>query len=148
MNLAVRYLARWDRTVAQVERFLRDKGASPAQSRQTIGRLSDLRYLDDRAFAERWIERRLARQPMGRSRLKAELLAKGIADDVAERALRDTLRGLDEETLARRRLQARQRKGRRPTPMQVMRLLRRWGFEEDTIDRMMEAHTEHESAEA
>lgn len=148
MTLAVRYLARWDRTVAQVEQFLRAKGASPAQARQTIGRLSDLRYLNDRAFAERWIERRLARQPMGRVRLKAELLAKGIADDVAEAAVRDVLRGLDEEALARRALHARQRKGRQPTPMQAVRLLRQLGFEEDTIDRMMGAHNEHEGAEA
>jgi regulatory protein len=148
ITLAVRYLARWDRTVAQVERFLRDRGASPAQVKQTIGRLSDLRYLNDRAFAERWIERRLARQPMGRVRLKAELLAKGIADDGAERAVREAFRGLDEEALARRALHVRQRKGRRLTRMQAVRLLRQWGFEEDTIERMMGAVTEHEGAEA
>ena len=144
MNLAVRYLARWDRTVAQVEQFLRDKGASPAQVKQTIGRLSDLRYLNDRAYAERWVESRLARRPMGRERLKAELQAKGIADTVADGAIRKALHGVDEEALARRALKARQRGGQRLTPMQALRLLRQWGFEEETIDRMMGARIERE----
>ncbi len=144
MNLAVRYLARWDRTVAQVEQFLRDKGASPAQAKQTIVRLSDLRYLNDRAYAERWVESRLARQPMGRERLKAELQAKGIADAVADGAIGEALRGVDEEVLARRALKARQRRGIRLTLAQALRLLRQWGFEEETIDRMRGARIERE----
>jgi regulatory protein len=147
MHLAVRYLARWDRTVAQVEQFLRGKGASPAQARQTIGRLSDLRYLNDRAYAERWIESRLARQPMGRERLKAELQAKGIAETIADSAIRSSLRGVDEEVLARRALKARQRRGQRLTPIQALRLLRQWGFEEETIDRMMGPRSGSEGSE-
>jgi regulatory protein len=64
----VRYLAQFDRTAAQVERFLTRKGASSAQAKQILSRLSTLRYLDDRAYAARWIEttlaRRLKRWPM------------------------------------------------------------------------------------
>ena len=148
MHLTVRYLARWDRTVAQVEQFLRDKGASPAQAKQTIGRLSDLRYLNDRAYAERWVDSRLARQPMGRERLKAELQAKGIADAVSDGVIGAALRGVDEEALARRALKARQRKGVRLTPVQALRLLRQWGFEEETIDRIIGARVEREGSEA
>ncbi len=148
MHLAVRYLARRDRTVAQVEQFLRNKGASPAQAKQTIGRLSDLRYLNDRAYAGRWVESRLSRQPMGRERLKAELQAKGIAEAVADGAIRDALRGVDEEALARRALKARQRRGQRLTAIQSLRLLRQWGFEEETIDRMIGARIEREESGA
>lgn len=148
MHLAVRYLARWDRTVVQVDQFLRDKGASPAQAKQTIGRLSDLRYLNDRAYAERWVESRLARRLMGRERLKAELQAKGIADTVADGAIQEALRGVDEEALARRALKARQRQGQRLTPIQALRLLRQWGFEEETIDRMIGALIKREESGA
>ena len=108
LHLAVRYLARRDRTIAQVEQFLRSKGASPAQARQTVGRLSDLRYLNDRAYAGRWVESRLAR----------------------------------------RAVKARQRRGRRLTPAQMQRLLRQWGFEEETIDRMMGALMKREESGA
>ena len=148
MHLAVRYLARWDRTVAQVELFLLSKGASAAQAKQTISRLSDLRYLDDRAYAGRWVESRLARQPMGRERLLAELQAKGIEEAVAEGAVGEALREIDEETLARRALKAWQRKGRRVTALQSVRLLRQWGFEEETIERTIRARFGHEGRDS
>jgi regulatory protein len=145
MHLAVRYLARWDRTVAQMEQFLRDKGASPTQVTHTIGRLSDLRYLNDRAYAERWVDSRLARQPMGRERLKVELQAKGVPDPVIDEALSDALKHLDEDALARRALTARLRAGRRRmTSLQAARLLRQWGFDEDVVARIMEARYKSE----
>lgn len=148
MHLAVRYLARWDRTVAQVEQFLLSKGASAVQANQTISRLSDLRYLDDRAYAGRWIESRMARQPMGRERLLAELQARGIGESVAERAVREALREVDDDVLAKQALKSWQRKGRRVTVLQAVRLLRQWGFEEETIERTIRARFGHEGLES
>jgi regulatory protein len=144
MHLAVRYLARRDRTAAQVERFLLRKGASPAQAKQTIGRLSDLRYLNDRAYAERWIETHLARRPMGREQLEAELLLKGVPEVVAGQAIREALRDVDEATLARRALAMVRRTGKQLTTAQSARLLRQRGFEEETVDRMIGDRTRHE----
>lgn len=139
MQLAVRYLARGDRTVAQVEQYLRRQGASPAQATQTIGRLSDLRYLNDHAYAERWVERRLAHQPMGRERLKAELQAKGIADSIADWAIGKGLQEIGEEVLARLALESWHRKGGRMTAGQAQQFLRQRGFEEEVVSRMIEA---------
>lgn len=147
MLLAVRYLARWDRTAAQVERFLLGKGASPAQTKETIARLSDLRYLNDGAYAERWIETRLARRPMGRERLEAELLLKGVPEAVVGRAIREALRNLDEEALARRALDGIGRTGKQLTQAQSVRFLRQRGFEEETIDRMIADRTRHEECD-
>lgn len=135
--VGVRYVARFDRTAAQVEQFLRGKGASLTQARHAVGRLVQLRYLNDRAYAERWVEARLARGPMGPARLKAELLGKGIAESLADGAIRKALGDVDEDTLARRALGIRQRRGRQLSPLQASRLLRQWGFEEDTIERMI-----------
>lgn len=148
LHLAVRYLARWDRTVSQVEQFLRSKGASTAQVKQTLNRLSDLRYLNDLAYAQRWVESRLTRKPMGRERLKAELLAKGVAESVAEKAMGEAFREVDEETLARQALKAAQRKGRRLTPLQAFRLLRQRGFGDELIHRMIPAGPETEGMDA
>jgi regulatory protein len=143
----VRYLARFDRTAAQVERFLKSKGASPAQARQAISRLSDLRYLDDHAYAIRWVEARLARQPMGRERLKVELVAKGVAEALAEKVIRDALQEVDEETLARQALRMQRRKGRRLLPGQAASLLRQRGFGEETIERIIGEGSEPEGRE-
>lgn len=148
LHLAVRYLARWDRTAAQVEQFLLNKGASETRARQTVSRLSDLRYLDDQAYAERWVEGRMARQPMGRERLMAELQARGIGEAVAERTVRAVLGKVDEDALAEQALTSWQRKGRRVTPLQAIRLLRQWGFEEETVERTIRARFGHEGLES
>ena len=145
---AVRYLARFDRTAAQVERFLRGKGASPAQARQTIRRLSDLRYLDDRAYAARWIQGLLARSPMGRERLKAELLARGLSEDLVDGAISEALQEVDEETLGRQALRLKRRKSGRLPPRQAVTLLRQRGFEEETIERIMGDRTETKERDA
>jgi regulatory protein len=148
LQRAVRYLARFDRTAAQVERFLTSKGASPAQARQTIGRLSDLRYLDDRAYASRWVETWLTRRPMGREKLKAELMAKGVAEPLADGAIREALQAVDEEALARRAFRSWRGKGRRVLPGQVAQYLRRRGFEEETIERIINGCLDTEGSDA
>jgi len=145
---AVRYLARFDRTAAQVERFLTSKGASPAQARKTIGRLSDLRYLDDRAYASRWVETWLARRPMGRERLKAELMAKGVAEALADRTIGEALQVVDEESLARRAFRSWRGKDRRVLPGQAAQYLRRRGFGEEIIERIIRGSMTIEGSDA
>lgn len=134
---AVRYLARFDRTAAQVERFLTRKGASSAQAKQILGRLSTLRYLDDRAYAARWIEATLARRPMAVERLKSELLARGLSESVAGEMIRKSMEEVDEEALARRAVFLQSRQGSRLLPQRVAGLLRRRGFAEDMIERII-----------
>jgi len=134
---AVRYLARFDRTAAQVERFLTSKGASAAQVKQVMTRLSAHRYLDDRAYATRWVESTLARRPMGRDRLKRELLARGLGESLADDAIIEGLQGLDEETLARRALRLKGRDRASVPRQRSASLLRQRGFGEDTIERII-----------
>jgi regulatory protein len=134
VSLAAKFLATRDRTSREVQCFLEKRGASVSHIKPVINRLIQLGYLNDRAYAERWIANRLARRPMGRERLKAELMGKGIDRATIE----DLLRGLpDEVTVARSALDWLGRKGRMLTPMQVMRRLRQRGFDEETIDRLM-----------
>jgi len=137
MQLGVRFLARRDRTVVQVERYLISKGASPIQVSQTIRRLYDLSYLNDFDYARRWVDNRLASRPMGQERLKAELQAKGIAEALADQVITDAFRDANEEAVAHRALQAAQRHGRRLTRSQTVHFLRQRGFSGETIDRMI-----------
>jgi regulatory protein len=133
----VRYLARFDRTAAQVERFLTSKGAPPSQVKQAITRLFAHKYLDDRAYAARWVESILARRPMGRERVKSELMARGLGESLAEVAIVEGLRGVDEESLARKALRLKGR-GRGPVPRRrTVSFLRQRGFAEETIERII-----------
>lgn len=135
LQLAVRALARSDRTTAQIERMLAAKGASPSQVCAVIRRLTSLRYLDDVAFAARWADRRLARLPMGRARLQDELLATGCPEHIVRATLRATYRKVSERDLAMQVVTRRAISSQ--TPGRVARLLNQRGFDEDTIETVM-----------
>ncbi|MEK7235425.1 MAG: RecX family transcriptional regulator [Nitrospirota bacterium] len=137
LQLAVRALARSDRTTAQIERLLTAKGASPSQIRATVRRLTSLRYLDDVAFAARWADRRLARMPMGRARLQEELLATGCPEHIVHATLRVTYRKMSEQDLARQVVTMAGRAVSVQAPSRLARLLNQRGFDEDTIETVM-----------
>jgi len=134
LQLAVRALARSDRTTTQIERLLAAKGASPAHIRATVRRLMSLRYLDDVAFAARWADRRLARMPMGRARLQEELLATGCPEHIVLATLRATYRKVSERDLAMQVVAMSRRATSAQTLGRVARLLNQRGFDEDTIE--------------
>jgi len=137
LQLAVRALARSDRTTAQIEKMLAAKGASPSQVRTAIQRLTSLGYLDDVAFASRWADRRLARMPMGRARLQEELLATGCPGHIVHATLRATYRRVTEWDLAMQVVTMASRTTSAQTPGRVARLLNQRGFDEDTIETVM-----------
>jgi regulatory protein len=134
LQLAVRALARSDRTTAQIERLLAAKGASPAQIRATVRRLIALRYLDDVAFAARWADRRLARMPMGRVRLQEELLATGCPEHIVHATLRATYRKVSEQDLAMQVVSMAEQGSSTQKIGRLARLLNQRGFDEDTIE--------------
>jgi regulatory protein len=135
--MAVRALARSDRTTAQIERLLAAKGASPSQIRAAVRRLKSLRYLDDVAFAARWADRRLARTPMGHARLQEELLATGCPEHIVRATLRAIYRKVSEQDLAMQVVAMVGRATSEKTPGRVARLLNQRGFDEDTIERAL-----------
>jgi regulatory protein len=137
LQLAVRALARSDRTTAQIERLLTAKGASPAQVRAAVRQLISLRYLDDAAFAMRWADRRLARMPMGRVRLQEELLATGCPGQIVQSTLRAAYRKVSEGDLAAQVVAIAGRTSSVQTPGRLARLLNQRGFDEDTIETVM-----------
>ncbi|MBP8154685.1 MAG: RecX family transcriptional regulator, partial [Nitrospira sp.] len=96
-------------------------------------------YLNDQAYATRWAETRLSRHPMGRERLKAELLNRGFEDSVAERALRQAYRSISEQELACQALEGR---ASRTRPVQWVRFLRQRGFDDDTIQQVTQVDLE------
>ena len=134
LQLAVRALARSDRTTAQIEGLLAAKGAPPSQIRAAVLRLKSLRYLDDVAFASRWAERRLARMPMGRARLQEELLATGCPEYIVHATVRAAYRAVSEGELAAQLARAAGRASSARKIGRLARLLSQRGFDEDTIE--------------
>ena len=137
LQLAVRALARSDRTTAQIERLLVTKGASPAQVRATVRRLVSLRYLDDIEFAARWAARRLARMPMGRARLQEELRTTGCPEHIVHATLQSAYRKVSERDLAAQVVARAGQNSSAQIPGRLARLLNQRGFDEDTIQTVM-----------
>lgn len=137
LQIAVRALARSDRTTAQIERLLAAKGASPSEIRAAIKRLTSLKYLDDAAFAVRWVERRLARMPMGRARLQEELLATGCPEQIVQTTVRATYRKVSEQNLAQQVVTMAGLVSSAQTLGRLARLLNQRGFDKDTIETVM-----------
>jgi regulatory protein len=94
---AMGLIARRPRSEAEIRRYLSRKGYPEPIIALTIGRLSELELLDDRAFAQFWVEQRESFRPRSRLALQQELYQKGIAGEVAGEALE----GLDELAAAR-----------------------------------------------
>ncbi len=135
-GMALRYLARRDRTEAQVRALLRQKGVSVSDGDRVIGHLRDQGYVDDLAYALRQVEGWLCRRPMGRARIERELLRRGIDQSTARQAVDRLVGDQGELELACRLLGRRSGRRKQPSPAEKVRLLRYYGFAEDTIEKI------------
>ncbi len=83
---ALRFLEARQRSTAEVRRRLTTAGYREELISGTIERLTELRMLDDAAFAQSWVESRDRARPRGERALRSELARKGIerqlTDDV------------------------------------------------------------------
>jgi regulatory protein len=78
LEIAVTFLGTRPRTRWELERRLRRAGADEAVIASATGRLADLGYLDDAAFARWWGEQRDRHAPRGRRAIEAELRQHGV----------------------------------------------------------------------
>lgn len=103
---------------------------------RTIGRLIELRLIDDAAFALQWVEERARLKSRAPEALVAELAAKGVDRDLAEAAL--SAAEIDEESQAKAmaaRLAVRVAdKPLLEQGLALMTMLRRRGFSEEAAE--------------
>jgi regulatory protein len=106
MESALRLLSYRPRTEQELRQRLRRKGFGPPAVGETLGRLRELGYLDDQAFARFYTETQQASRPRSKRLLTGELRWRGVAQETAEEA---TAEVSDEEAAylaASRRLRA------------------------------------------
>lgn len=88
---ALTFVAYRPRSEREVRDRLRRRDFAPAAIDAAVEKLRGWNYLDDRAFAEYWVENRAEHAPRGRRALEAELRAKGVDRNVTG----DVLEGID-----------------------------------------------------
>ncbi len=82
---SIKYLARYAVSVKKMRQKLYEKEYTKQVVDNTIQKLIEYKYLDDFAFAENLVARKSGK--LGKHRLKAELINKGIASDIIEQVL-------------------------------------------------------------
>jgi regulatory protein len=130
LEIAFRFLAKRDRTVAEVRRRLERGGVEAALAEQAITTLTEQGYLDDARFARRFAEDRRNLDGWGSTRIEQRLVALGIdrahAADAAAREHDEELHAAI--ALLRRRLSQWVAVGNRERDRALGLLLRR-GYE-------------------
>jgi len=87
LALAYRYLGHRDRTVAEVRAHLRARGMAHKVGESVLAELSEQGYLDDAAYARRYVEDRRALDGWGAGRIERTLNDRGVAAELVEAAL-------------------------------------------------------------
>jgi regulatory protein len=132
-QLSFRYLSYRPRSKAEVRNYLRQKGFDEIEAEMAVDELEERQYLDDRAFADYWVEQRLIHRPRGIIALRHELAQKGVSSAIAEVALRD----VDEKDAAlqaaEKRVQRWSRMPRDEFRRKISDFLKRRGFSYPTI---------------
>jgi regulatory protein len=133
-------LAARDRSRVELFRLLTSRGFTRADSEVALDRLNEEGYLDDRRFAHTWARSRLRTKPVGPHRLRQELEAKGVEDDLVREVIQDIYeegeeaaarRAMERKLSGRGDLSAASRAGR------VARFLQRRGFSTEVIRRLL-----------
>jgi regulatory protein len=130
---ALRILTRRDFSVAELTRRLKAKGISETLVEETVARLEESGYLDDRRFARHWCESAIRNGRGYGLRLRQDLARQGIPADVVADLLASLAVEYDEmETLTA--LLSRKFSGFDPTSAsdrekrRVMQYMQRRGF--------------------
>lgn len=110
---------------------LRRRGFEAGPIEQALGRLKELRLIDDAAFARFWLENRAAFRPRSRAMLRQELARKGIASATTHEVTAE----VDDLAGARHAAESRIRSFAGLAPLELRRklvaFLRRRGFSYD-----------------
>jgi regulatory protein len=133
---ALNQLARRLRSEWELRDYLKRKAYAPEIIDAVIAWLAEYGYVDDKKFAEAWVSNRRLLKPTSVRRLKQELRAKRVSDEVINGVLeadetdeRDVLR----ELIARKRKQTRYQ-----DRLKLMQYLARQGFSYDLIKESLD----------
>jgi regulatory protein len=85
------------RSVHEVQKKLREKGFDDTVIDLVVERLKASGLVEDKEFAQAWIENRTVFRPRSQRLMALELRQKGVPDEVVQKALVDSV---DDETLA------------------------------------------------
>lgn len=85
--LVLRRLSSAPRTRAELEKDLAKRGADPVVAQQVLDRFEEVGLIDDRTYAQMWVESRHRTKALARSSLRRELIDRGVDRASVDEAL-------------------------------------------------------------
>ena len=142
-QVGLTYLSSRSRTVREVREKLQEKKFAERVIDQAIEDLKRLNLLDDRAFARRWIEARIAGQrSAGARKFTQDLRRKGIAAEIIVEVLEEFAADLDSGSAALKLLSRQQWRYRELDELKAKRrmlgLLARRGYDRELAFKAVE----------
>lgn len=132
----LRYAARRLRSTWEIEDYLRRKEASTEITAQYVARLRDIGMLNDRYFAQVWVENRRLLKPSSKRRIRQELLQKRIAESIINEVLTDEVS--DDREALRDLIAKKRRQTKYQDDMKLKQYLARQGFGFDDINAALQ----------
>ena len=136
-NRALRYVAMRPRSEWEMQFYLERKGASPPLIEQITNKLRDIGLLDDKKFAQAFVNDRRLLRPTSRRKLQLELRKKRIANDIIEAVVGSESE--DEQTALQAVITSKRRQTKYQDDLKLMQYLARQGFSYGDIKAALEA---------
>lgn len=111
---AIKLLAARSRSVAELRELLLEGRSNKAAVEETLERLREYGYVDDERFAFGYASLKVRQRPVGRQRVRRDLVMKKIDGAVVDEALDLVFAEVSEETLIDRAIEKRIRLRGRP----------------------------------
>jgi len=135
--LLLKFRLRSERELTQ--RLKRKRFKEPA-IKEAISFLKEKGFINDDAFARMWLASRLKR-PLGLRRIRQELRAKGVDEEIIDSQVREIKKDYSEEEIIKQLVKTRLDKSKRLDPRiarrRVMAYLLRRGFPTETVVDVM-----------
>lgn len=131
--LAVRF-----HSLGELYRKLKQRGFKDQDIQSVLRKLEELKFLDDRRFAEIFVESLKSYKDFGYYGIKAKLLARQLPNEITQQALAEFLTIDDELEVAKRLLGKLQKQGKKDWEKLASALQRR-GFRSEVIRKVLRA---------
>jgi regulatory protein len=127
----LRYVAIRPRSRWEIEMYFKRKEAPPPLQKQLLQKLEDLGLLNDKTFAEAWVQNRRVMKATSKRRLQLELRQKHIEDDIIQEVLAED--EVDERAVLEELVERKRKQTKYQDPQKLMQYLARQGFSYDDI---------------
>lgn len=136
-NLTLAYVARRMRSEGELADYFRRKQYAPELSAEIMERLRRIGFVDDAAFARRWVESRRNLHASSAKKLRLELRQKKVPDSIIQTVLAED--ETDERQLLRELVDKKRKQSRYQDDQKLMAYLARQGFNYDDIKSALSA---------